>query len=88
MLACLTSCLFLDSSWSAEPRADFKNDLAPESFVRFRELIRPADKEWRHLKIRWFTDVVAARKKAAQDDKPIVVFRTGGAGYNDPLGVC
>jgi RNA polymerase sigma factor (sigma-70 family) len=65
-----------------------KLDLTPESLVKFRELVRPSDKEWRHLKIKWLTDIVAARKKAAQEDKPIVIFRTGGAGYNDPLGVC
>jgi hypothetical protein len=65
-----------------------KLDLTPETFTAFRDLVRPADNEWRHLKVRWLTDVVAARKKAAREDKPIVIFRTGGAGYNDPMGVC
>ena len=36
----------------------------------------------------WLTDVVAARQKAAAEDKPIVICYTGGAGYNEPLGVC
>ena len=44
--------------------------------------------EWRHLKVEWLTDVVAARKKAAAEDKPIIICYTGGAGYNEPLGVC
>jgi hypothetical protein len=65
-----------------------KLDLTPETFAKFRDLVRPAANEWRHLKVKWFTDIVVARKKAAQEDKPILVFRTGGAGYNDPLGVC
>jgi hypothetical protein len=65
-----------------------KLDLSPASFATFRELVRPADNEWRHLKVKWITDIVAARKKAAREDKPILIFRTGGAGYNDPLGVC
>jgi hypothetical protein len=65
-----------------------KLDLTPETFAAFRDLIRPADNEWRHLKVKWLTDIVAARKKAAQEDKPILIFRTGGAGYNDPMGVC
>ena len=65
-----------------------KLDMTPESFNKFRDLARPADKEWRHLQIKWFTDIVAARKEAARQDKPIMFFRTGGAGYNDPLGVC
>jgi hypothetical protein len=34
------------------------------------------------------TDVVAARKRAAAEDRPIVICYTGGAGYNEPLGVC
>lgn len=65
-----------------------KLDLTPETFAAFRDRIRPADNEWRHLKVKWITDVVAARKKAAQEDKPMIIFRTGGAGYNDPMGVC
>lgn len=65
-----------------------KLDLTPESFATFRKLIRPSANEWRHLKVKWVTDIVAARKKAAKEDKPLLIFRTGGAGYNDPTGVC
>jgi hypothetical protein len=71
----------------AEPHPS-KLDLSPDSFAKFRELVRPADNEWRHLRVKWLTDIVAARKKAAKEDKAIIIFRTGGAGYNDPLGVC
>lgn len=65
-----------------------KLDLTPESSARLRAAIRPQGNEWRHLQVHWHTDIVAARKKAAAEDKPILVFRTGGAGYNDPLGQC
>jgi hypothetical protein len=65
-----------------------KLDLTPESFAKLHALIRPHKEEWRHLKVAWLTDVVAARKKAAAEDKPIVICYTGGAGYNEPLGVC
>ena len=65
-----------------------KLDLTPTSFERLHTLVRPHDNEWRHLKVEWLTDVVAARKKAAAEDKPIVICYTGGAGYNEPLGVC
>ena len=58
------------------------------NWAHFHSLIRPHDHEWRHLKVEWLTDVVAARKKAAAEDKPIVICYTGGAGYNEPLGVC
>ena len=65
-----------------------KFDLTPESTPKLLALIRPQETEWRHLRVRWLTDVVAARRAAARDDKPIVVLYTGGAGYNEPLGIC
>jgi hypothetical protein len=65
-----------------------KVDLTPQSAAKLHALIRPHANEWRHLQVNWQTDVVAARKKAAAEDKPIVVLYTGGAGYNEPLGVC
>lgn len=70
------------------PRHAAKLDLTAESFPKTHALIRPHDNEWRHLKVQWLTDVVAARKKAAAEDKPIIICYTGGAGYNEPLGVC
>jgi hypothetical protein len=69
------------------PRAT-RNDLTSETFAKLHALIRPHDNEWRHLKVQWLTDVVAARKKAAEEDRPIIICYTGGAGYNEPLGVC
>jgi hypothetical protein len=65
-----------------------KEELRPDSITRLQKLIKPKEGEWRHLRVHWLTDVVAARKKAAAEDKPIIVLRTGGAGYNDPLGSC
>jgi hypothetical protein len=65
-----------------------KLDLTPETFPDLLALIRPQDNEWRHLKVEWLTDVVAARKKATKEDKPIIICYTGGAGYNEPLGTC
>src|SRR5262245_37693804 len=73
---------------SQEKTPSTKGDLKPESFGKLHTLLRPHDNEWRHLKVEWLTDVVAARKKAAAEDKPIVICYTGGAGYNEPLGVC
>jgi hypothetical protein len=71
-----------------EPRRAAKLDLNAESFGKLHALIRPHDDEWRHLKVNWLTDVVAARKKAAAEDRPIIICYTGGAGYNEPLGTC
>lgn len=71
-----------------EPQQGSKVDLTPQTAAKLHALIGPHDNEWRHLKVQWLTDVVAARKKAAAEDKPIVICYTGGAGYNEPLGVC
>jgi hypothetical protein len=76
------------SSLLAQSPPAAKLDLTPESFTTLHTLIRPHDREWRHLKVEWLTDVVAARKKAAAEDKPIIICYTGGAGYNEPLGTC
>ena len=65
-----------------------KADLTPQSFPVLWSLVRPHESEWRHLKVDWMTDVAAARKRAAAEDKPLVICYTGGAGYNEPLGVC
>lgn len=67
---------------------DSKAALTPASFPALHALIRPQEHEWRHLRVEWLTDVVAARRRAAAEDKPLVVLYTGGAGYNEPLGVC
>jgi hypothetical protein len=65
-----------------------KLDLSLESFPKMHALIRPHANEWRHLEVQWLTDVVAVRKKAAAEDRPIIICYTGGAGYNEPLGTC
>ena len=76
-----------DKEPARKPTAS-KLDLTPETFGKLHALVRPQATEWRHLQVQWMTDVVAARKLAAKDDKPIVVLYTGGAGYNEPLGIC
>jgi hypothetical protein len=73
---------------SGNGAAGSKRDLTPQRLQQLHTLIRPHDNEWRHLNVRWLTDVVAARKQAAAEDKPIIICYTGGAGYNEPLGVC
>jgi hypothetical protein len=71
-----------------KPPHPARMDLTPATFGQLHALIRPHENEWRHLRVQWLTDVVAARKRAAAEDKPIVICYTGGAGYNEPLGVC
>ena len=87
LLLLTAPALFADPS-GAKSRTPVKEQLTPSTLAKFQALIRPQAHEWRHLRVRWLTDIVAARKKAAAEDKPIIVLRTGGAGYNDPLGAC
>ena len=91
VLAMASLCLPLrtqEAKTVAPHQKPSKRDLTPQSFTDLHGLIRPHANEWRHLKVQWITDVVAARKQAAAQDKPIVICYTGGAGYNEPLGVC
>jgi hypothetical protein len=87
LLLCAVPWLLADQP-EPKGRVLAKENLTPATFTKFQALIRPQENEWRHLRVHWLTDIVAARKKAAAEDKPIIVLRTGGAGYNDPLGAC
>jgi RNA polymerase sigma factor (sigma-70 family) len=71
-----------------QPGKGSKTDLTPQTFPALHALVRPQPGEWRHLQVEWITDVIAARRKAATEDKPMLILYTGGAGYNEPLGVC
>lgn len=62
--------------------------LRPDTLERISDLIRPSGDEYAWRKVRWYTDFWTARRKAAAQDKPILVFWLHGAGYHDPLGLC
>jgi hypothetical protein len=79
---------FANLAMAETPPTPARAHLTPENVAKLHALIRPHDDEWRHLRVNWLTDVVAVRKKAAAEDKPIVICYTGGAGYNEPLGTC
>lgn len=87
-LAGVAALFALPGASAADKNAASKNDLTQDSFPKLFALVRPQPTEWRHLQVQWITDVTAARRQAAKEDKPMVVLYTGGAGYNEPLGVC
>lgn len=87
MLAVVALVANCSGAFAQQPSLS-KSDLTAASFADILSLVRPGKDEWRHLKVDWLTDVIAARKRAAAEDKPIVICYTGGAGYNEPLGVC
>ena len=88
LLAIALTAVLGAAATAAETAPGYKDRLTPETVPALHALVRPHKGEWRHLQVEWLTDVVAARKRAAAEDKPIVVCYTGGAGYNEPLGVC
>lgn len=62
--------------------------LTPETLPTLHHLIRLQPGEFKWDAIPWYASIWHARRAAAAEDKPIFVFGTGGAGFNDPLGNC
>ena len=59
--------------------------LTPDRFDSIQRLIRPQPGELRFNDIPWLLDIHEARKKAAAEGKPLLIWSgSGGA----PLGVC
>jgi hypothetical protein len=56
-----------------------------EQFVKLHTLIKPQPGELRFHEIPWLIDVWEARKKAAAEGKPILVWSGAGGA---PIGVC
>jgi hypothetical protein len=65
-----------------------KDALTAANVAVLHRLIRPQPGEFKWDAIPWYASIWHARKAAAAGDKPILVFGTGGAGFNDPLGNC
>jgi hypothetical protein len=59
--------------------------LTAERFEKLCQLIRPQPGELRFHEIPWLLDVWEARKKAAEEGKPILAWSGAGGA---PLGVC
>lgn len=77
-------CLALvpGSFFAAEPVPEV---LSEENFSSLQGLIKPQAGEslWRHVP--WETDLTAARRKAAEQGKPLLIWAGGGSA---PLGGC
>jgi len=70
------------------PRGGSKERLTVENFEKLHAIIKPQPGESKWDKIPWIMDLGVVRRKAAQENKPIFVFGTGGAGFNQPSGIC
>lgn len=76
--------------WPAAAIAQVKNLTEPHAipddrFAELYTLIRPQPGELRFHEIPWLIDVWEARKKAAAEGKPILVWSGAGGA---PIGVC
>jgi hypothetical protein len=59
--------------------------IPPEQFDKLHKMIKPQPGELRFQEIPWLLSVYDARKKAAEEGKPILIWSgSGGA----PVGVC
>jgi hypothetical protein len=65
-----------------------KDALTAGNLRDLHQLIRPQAGEFKWDAIPWYASIWHARQAAAAQDRPIFVFGTGGAGFNDPLGNC
>ena len=73
--ACLVFSLAASGLHAAEP-------IKPEQFTKLHTLIKPQQGEEKFMEIGWMTDLWEARKKAAADGKPILLWEMDG----HPLG--
>src|SRR5687767_11112296 len=70
----------------AEPKT--RDELTPQSFAHLHKTLCLQPGEYRWDEVPWLASIWHARKKAAAENKPIFMFGTAGAGFNDPLGNC
>jgi hypothetical protein len=66
-------------------RAGQPEPIRADQFVQLHTLIKPQPGELRFHEIAWLIDVWEARKKAAAEGKPILVWSGAGGA---PIGVC
>jgi hypothetical protein len=72
-------------SWAAAADAGQPEPIPPERFAALYKLIKPQPGELRFHEIPWLLSVWEARKKAAAEGKPILVWSGAGGA---PIGVC
>jgi hypothetical protein len=70
---------------TAQPPQPEPPAIPADQFVKLHVLIRPQPGELRFHEIPWLIDVWEARKQAAAEGKPILVWSGAGGA---PIGVC
>jgi hypothetical protein len=88
MLSLHAATLAQDGSTTTVNERATKDLLTPASVDKLHTLLQPEAGEYRWDEIHWLASIWHARRNAAAEDKPIFLFGTAGAGFNDPLGNC
>jgi hypothetical protein len=80
----LTICVFagLAAALAAADRSPSAQRLTPENLTRLQQLIKPAADEDKWAQVPWLTSLWQARKRAAAEGKPILLWEMDG----HPLG--
>ncbi len=86
--AAARSVPFAPASAAETSQRRTRDHLTAQSFAQLHKTLRLQPGEYRWDEVPWLASVWHARKKAAAENKPIFVFGTAGAGFNDPLGNC
>jgi hypothetical protein len=83
--ALLTVSLVALCPWLVTVRAAEPAAIPPDQFDKLHKMIKPQPGEMLFEQIPWYLSVYEARKKAAEEGKPILVWSgSGGA----PIGGC
>ncbi len=85
---CGSVCLAIVGASVGDGAMPVKNALTADTMMDLHKLIRVQQGEFKWDAVPWYASIWHARRAAAAEDKPIFVFGTGGAGFNDPLGNC
>lgn len=75
------------SGWLAQPApGQATNPISPDSFDKLHKLMAPGPNDSQWMRVSWMpsTDIYAARKKAAEEGKPLLLWYMAG----EPLGTC
>jgi hypothetical protein len=81
-LAILVCAGLIGSPAGAEGDKETRRKLKPERFAQLRALIKPSAGEDQWTEIPWMTSLWQARKRAAAEGKPILLWEMDG----HPLG--
>jgi hypothetical protein len=80
---CILAILLI-GPWAMPLLAEEPNPIPPDQFRKLHDLIKPQTDESSWAQIPWMTDLWEARRKAAAEGKPMLIWMASG----HPLSQC